>query len=158
MFSGITHDFNPSLLSDAWSVCHRTTYNKPLSSTVVDSILNACSGRKLLLGCRLVNMTNLKIAAMGDRGDVLYDCGKHRACSHVANEVAWYFSTSYSWGFAKPGDGIDRFTCDIQSEGDRSKRLCWHTNNDSSYGGYRCGEIVELNNDATWERLIYHSS
>lgn len=156
-YSGILQDFNPSLLGGGWSLCYRTTYDTALTSTVVDSILNVCSGSKLLLGCRQVNAVNLKLAAMGNRADVLYDCGSTVTCSYVSNGVAWYFSKTYSWGFARPGDPINRQQCDYNAGADETKRLCWHTDLGNAGGGYRCGEVVGLNSDSSWERIIYHS-
>ena len=152
--SGVQHDFNPVLLGDNWAVCYTARYNTYLNSAIMDSILNKCNGSKLLLSCRMVGAPNLKIAAMGDRADVLYDCGDAQTCSHVANGVAWYFSKEFSWGFAKAGDAVDRAQCDFGAGGDDSSRLCWHTG--LSAGGFRCGEAAFLNTDQTWERVIYH--
>ena len=147
---------NPSILGGGWSLCYSGTYAVDMTPTLVDSILNVCSGNKLLLGCRQVGATNLRIAAMGDRADVLYDCGQTQTCSRLANGVAWYFSKTYSWGFARGGDPVSRSSCDSGAGTDETKRLCWHTG--TGGGGYRCGDIVGLNSSPDWQRIIYHAS
>jgi len=153
--SGVQHDLNPALLGYNWALCHKETYDTELNSAGVGSILNQCSGSKLLLGCRKVGAQNLQIAAMGNRADVLYDCGNSVTCANQANGVSWYFSNAYSWGFANGADPVNRFQCDWNSGGDETSRLCWHTGLNDGDGGFRCGATIDLNSDPTWERVIY---
>ena len=152
-YFGVQHDLNTSLLGYNWALCYKAKYNKDLSSARVGSVLKKCSGSKLLLGCRKVGSSNLKIAAMGYRADVLYDCNNYLTCANRANGVAWYYSNAFSWGFANAADPVNRFQCDWHSGADETSRLCWHTGlND---GGFRCGEAVDLHRDPTWEKVIY---
>lgn len=108
-----------------------------------------------MLGCRLKTSSLLSVVAMGLRADVLYNCGTSATCTKVANGVGWYFSTDYSWGFVNNTDSVKRDQCDTASI-NPDYRLCWHTHSIS--GGYRCGSVVGLNSDATYERVIYHSN
>lgn len=124
-----------------------------MTSTIVSTILTACNASRLLLGCRPVGNSLLTVAAMGERANVLYDCSTTASCTNQANGVGWYFSSSYSWGFAQGNDSVTRASCDTSST-NPSYRLCWHTG--SAYGGYRCGITTGLNSATTWERVIYH--
>ena len=96
----VLFNLNPSLLSNTWSSCYAATYATPMSASLISTILTTCSGSKLLLGCRPVGSTALTVAAAGNRADVLYNCGTTTACVNQVNGVGWYFSDSYSWGFA----------------------------------------------------------
>ena len=125
-----------------------------MGGSSLPSILSSCNKKNLLLGCRLVGRTSLTVAAMGNRNDVLYNCGSSSNCTHIANGVGWYYSNSYSWGFASGGNTVTRNTCDDEST-NATYRLCWHTSNN---GGYRCGSTTGLNSDTSWEKVIYHSN
>jgi len=141
-------------LSNDWSQHFIGTYLDILGQSNVPSILSSCNKEKLLLGCRPVGSVSLTVAAMGNRSDVLYDCGTGQSCVHTSNDIGWYYSNSYSWGFAKGGDEVIRNGCDVGSTNGQY-RLCWHTVD--WIGGYRCGSTLGLNYDSSWERVIYHS-
>ena len=141
-------------MTSDWSACYTTTYSTVLTSSLLTSILATCSKAKLLLGCRPVGNTILTVAAMGNRSDVLYNCGSTSSCVYTANGVGWYYSNSYSWGFAQGGDSVTRSSCDTAST-NPTYRLCWHT---GGSGGYRCGATVGLNSATTWQKVIYHSN
>jgi hypothetical protein len=149
-FTGVANDIQMAQLS-GWSQCFTGTYDD--SHTPVGQILMQCNQQKLLLGCRKVGSQVLHVAANADRNDVLFACGTNASCSHDANGATWYFDNGYSWGFARAGDMVTRQSCDIGS-GDDNGRLCWHTSGGNMEGGYRCGENIGLNGDATWERVI----
>jgi hypothetical protein len=125
-----------------------------MGSNNLHIILSSCNKTNLLLGCRPKNSTVLTVAAMGNRADVLYNCSSISNCVRVANGVGWYYSNSYSWGFAKENDPVVRNSCDTGNT-NPAYRLCWHTQNQ---GGYRCGSVSKLNSDATWEKIIYHAN
>ncbi|CAF0780765.1 unnamed protein product [Adineta steineri] len=153
-FAGVQLNLATSSLSSAWSLCYTATYTTIMFTANLTSILASCDGTRLLLGCRSVGSTVLTVAAMGDRAAVLYDCGFARKCTYVANGVGWYYSDSWSWGFVNGNGTVNRNKCDDDSS-DASYRLCWHT---VDYGGYRCGAILNLDYDTTWEKVIYHAN
>jgi hypothetical protein len=134
-----------------WEPCWTGLYNgnEPLAD-----ILAACSGDRLMLGCRPVGDANLTLAAMAPRADVLYDCGSTQDCVHQANGVGWYYSDSHSWGFAPGGEAVSRTSCDTENT-IPEERLCWHTQSNEIDGGWRCGATTGLNNDNSWERMIF---
>ena len=153
---GVQLNFNPSSLPNGWSQCYNGTYNVWMNSTLLSNILSICNKAKLMLGCRPVGNALLTVAAMGLRADVLYNCNTTYNCTNVANGDGWYFSDSWSWGFVNNNDAVQRNECDMGSN-NSNYRLCWHTLS-SNVGGYRCGSIVSLNSDATYERVIYHGT
>ncbi|CAF4287617.1 unnamed protein product [Rotaria sp. Silwood2] len=152
---GVQLNLNPVSLPYGWSQCYNGTYDVFLNTTTLTSVLNTCNKAKLLLGCRPKGNTNLTVAAMGLRADVLYNCSTYSSCTNVANGVGWYYSDNYSWGFANDNDTVARGSCDIGST-NAAYRLCWHT--DQWSGGWRCGASTGLNNDNTTERVIYHAT
>jgi hypothetical protein len=125
-----------------------------MNSSVVSTTLATCSQNKLLLGCRPVGNSIMTVAAMGNRADVLYNCGSTASCTHVANGVGWFFSDSWSWGFVNGYDTVNRDQCD-ENPTNPSYILCWHTN---SVGGYQCGATLGLNSNTSWERIIYQAT
>lgn len=153
-YSGVQRNFFPTSLPSGWSICHVSTYDRNLSSSNLPSILSSCYKSKLLLGCRTTGTTMLTVAAMGDRSDVLYNCGSTTNCRNVANGVGWYYSTIYSWGFANGSDSVNRNPCDLSGT-NPNYRLCWLTNGG---GGYRCGSTTGLTSSTSYEKVIYHSA
>ncbi len=152
--SGVILNFDPTSLSNDWSLCYNGTYNVVLNQSLLTSILSMCNKGKLMLGCRPVCHNLLTVAAMGLRADVLYNCGSATSCTHVANGVGWYYSNSYSWGFVNGNDPVTRSSCDTETT-DSNYRLCWHTPSD---GGYRCGNNTGLNSNSGFVRVIYHAN
>lgn len=152
-FYGVQRVFSTSSLPSGWSLCYSATYATAMSSSTLSSIRTSCYKDKLLLGCRTTGSTTLIVAAMGERDDVMYNCGSSASCKHVANGVGWYYSTSYSWGFADGNSAVFRSVCDTSGT-DPNYRLCWLTNGG---GGYRCGSITGLNSSTSYQKVIYHS-
>ncbi|MBM4319186.1 MAG: hypothetical protein FJ125_04320, partial [Deltaproteobacteria bacterium] len=134
-----------------WYSCWTGRYSE--SGSDIAQMLQNCTGNQLLLGCRKVGARMLTLAASGDRADVLSDCGQRPGCAHEANGVAWYFSSSWSWGFAPAGLGVQRSPCDTSAaSGDR--RMCWRTSGGKLRSGSRCGSN-SLDGNAGWERVVF---
>ena len=152
MISGVQINFDPTLLSNDWSLCYNGTYDLALNLNSNTSVLNICNKGKLMLGCRPTGSSLLAVAAMGLRTDVLYNCGTVQNCTHVADCVGWYYSDSYSWGFVNHTDSVVRNSCDTSST-NSAFRLCWHT---PAASGYRCGSNVTY--ATNYERVIYHAN
>jgi hypothetical protein len=154
--SGPITNLDPSiLLSNGWTECYNGTYSVNFLPGEVATVLSQCNLGKLLLACKPINNSVYTLAAMGLRNDVLYNCSNNATCTHVANEVGWYFSDSYSWGFVNGTDSVTRNSCDTEST-DPTLRLCWHTG--GAYGGYRCGSTLSLNSVTTWERSVWQAN
>ena len=134
-----------------WEECFSEPYGS--SGTNVREVLARCDRPFLLLGCRRVNADVLVVAAAGEREHVLHESGQGNEL-HVHNDVGWYFSDSHSWGFVAAGEAVRRSSCDVDSTRPET-RLCWHTRAAALSGGYRCGATTSLNNDNSWERVIF---
>ena len=93
---------------------------------------------------------------MGERGEVFRDTGDRNNNLNTHNGVDWYFSRSYSIGFVAVGTGVQRNSCDVGNN-QAQLRLCWHTQNNTLSGGYRCGAQTGLNGARDWERVIWTS-
>jgi hypothetical protein len=149
--SGVQQNVPPAKLT-GWSQCYLDTYDVPLETKVQGIVQQSCTKQKLMLACRQKGQANWQLAAMGARADVLFDCGSDVACTHAANGVGWYYSPTWSWGFANAGDPVSRNECDVDGG---PLRLCWHTV--SMAGGYRCGDQTGLNSDPGWERAVFQA-
>ncbi|MEO7329710.1 MAG: hypothetical protein ABI193_14110 [Minicystis sp.] len=147
---GVLQNVSPATLT-GWTQCYSDTYDVNLQGSLA-GLLQQCSKGKLLMACAPVNAANYTLVAMGLRPDVLFECGSDPACTHIANNVGWYFNNNWSWGFVKAGDPVQRNECDVAAG---PLRLCWHTVNGA--GGYRCGDAAGLNGDSTWKRYVYQA-
>jgi hypothetical protein len=155
VFAGVQNDIKIASLA-GWSQCWIGTYgnNYPLMNGN-NGIFDQCKGSKLLTGCRQMGSDTLHVAAQGDRVDVLFDTGMGNV-THNANGVGWYYNNSWSWGFAKAGDGVSRNSCDTNFFQDTEQRMCWHTGGNQLNGGYRCGSQVSFGGD--YERLVFQAN
>jgi cysteine-rich repeat protein len=132
-----------------WEECWSGTfggYYPDLSGMILGQ---QCTGSKLLIGCRPVDSPTFTLLAMGERADVLFDTGNGNI-THDANGVSWYYSGSYSMGFAELGTGVSRNSCDT-SQVSPTLRMCWHTSGNAITNGYRCGTTYPQNN---YEKVI----
>jgi hypothetical protein len=136
---------------DDWKLCFTDLYN---GSESLDGILAQCSGDPLMLAGGPTGSQTLTVLAAAPRADVLFDTGTSND-PHNANGSGWYFNPSWSWGFAKQGDPINRDNCDTLEDPNSDLRLCWHTDTGNIDGGYRAGATLELNNSVDYTRYIY---
>jgi hypothetical protein len=143
-----------TVTSGGWAQCFIEKYNGNTSLTTV--LTNNCTKADLMLACRQTNSQTLTVLSWAPRGDVIFSTGTGNT-PHNANGTGWYYSNSYSWGFAKLGDALSRNSCDIQNT-NPALRLCWHTGGNSLNGGWRCGSTTSLNSSTTWERIVYHKN
>ncbi|CAF4613374.1 unnamed protein product [Didymodactylos carnosus] len=123
---------------------------------LTDSLNRQCNKQKLLLACRSVGATTFTLAAMGMRSNVLFDCKSDTRCTHIANDVGWYYSPTHSCGFVNGTDSVYRDKCDKLTDKNSNLRLCWQPAVDE--GGYRCEINKPLNADLTWKRTIWHAN
>jgi cysteine-rich repeat protein len=142
----------PEASLSGWTPCWKGDYNAVVP--VVD-ILAGCTRANLMLACRPIGSPDFALLAHAPREAVLTDTGTTNTPTN-ANGSAWYFNDSFSWGFAKEGDLLQRNSCDT-GDVNPEQRLCWHTSAGSTDTGYRCGNN-NLNGDATWERVVLHAN
>jgi hypothetical protein len=147
---------------DGWQQCFSGTYAADTSQ--LSDILAQCDKGLLLLAGGPTGSSTLTALAAAPRADVLFETGQSNT-PHDANGSGWYFDNSFSWGFAKQGDPIDRDTCDVAASDDGDPngpnpdlRLCWHTQNGHLDGGYRAGAVIRLNTSTDYTRYIYQAT
>ncbi|MFO0635949.1 MAG: hypothetical protein U0168_24170 [Nannocystaceae bacterium] len=155
-FSGVLTDLDEASLL-GWTECYVDTYAN--AGTALADILAQCDQGHLLMGCRATGTTTLLVAANAPRADVTFDTGITDV-PHDANGVGWYFSDTWSWGFAPQGAPIHRDSCDIidsiYSPGTLGEqRLCYQTYAGTISQGWRCGLADELNGSIDYERVFY---
>ena len=145
-----------TITEGGWELCFSETYADHMDSSVANRIrYSQCTKSKLMLGCRSRSHPDTILTlAWASRDCVFYNAGYPHGVKSCEG-TDWYFSRSYSWGFAKQGDGVSRNSCDYAGTGCNDCRLCWLTN--ESYGGYRCGSTTSLNYDSTYERIIFQT-
>jgi len=151
-FSGIKTDLPIADLA-GWHECYRTVYAD--MNAHPELMEQSCTGSKIMLACRETGSAILKVAAYAQRDEVFFNTGDSGNTVHTANDVDWYYSYSYSMGFAPVGEGVDRNSADIQDIGS-PYRLSWHTH-DWFTGGFRCGNITWINYSNDYEKIIYEA-
>ena len=139
-----------------WTVCYSDLYNA--STGVLANVLAACNKANLMLACRPTGTNTYALLAQAPRADATFITPNDATTTHLANGTAWYFSTNFSWGFAKPGDAVNKNQCDVATGTNPEQRLCWHTlgAGPSLSGGFRCGATTGLNGSTAWQRVVLH--
>ena len=113
--------------------------------------LAGCSGDRLLVAGRETGSGTLLVLAQALSNDVLFNTGAaNNGITNVANGTGWYNADNWSFGFAPVGEAVEKAECDTNSG---IGRLCIHTLTFS--GGYRINNILGLNNDASYEKLVF---
>lgn len=151
--SGILQNVLESDLT-GWTQCFSDDYGN--YNTPFTTIVSQCDKAKLLIGCKPTGTQTLTLAAMADRNDVLFDCGQQANCTHLANGVGFYYSDTWSWGFAPSNVGVNRNSCDVgDGSGGDDQRMCWHSWGGFINGGYRCGNNYPF--DSSWTRVVFEA-
>ncbi|MFO0665117.1 MAG: hypothetical protein U0174_14280 [Polyangiaceae bacterium] len=154
--AGVQTNVPESVATGGWQQCFRETFGQ---SSALSTMKAACNKANLMVACKMVGQPDLLVLAQGPRADVLFDVGNGSTATHAANGVNWYYSESWSWGFAPGGAPVMRQSCDTQdsSAGDPTQtlRMCIHTSSGSTSSGYRCGANSSVN--ANFERIVYQA-
>jgi hypothetical protein len=147
---------------EGWTLCFSGPYGE--SGASLSGILSNCHDPLLLLAGAPNGSSTLTVLAAAPRADVIFDTGQSNT-PHDANGSGWYFNDSWSWGFAKQGDPIERDDCDIVGDSDDPTgpngdlRLCWHTAAGALDGGFRAGTADFLNSEPSgYTRYIYQAA
>jgi hypothetical protein len=141
-----------------WTLCFAEPYGK--GGTSITAALAGCTGDKLMMAGIANGSSVIKLLAQADKADVTLDTGTGDT-THIANGTGWYFSPSFSWGFAPAGSAVLRASCDASGvfNGDTSgfnQRLCWHTSNGVLTGGWRVGDAYWLNDEPSgYTKLLF---
>jgi hypothetical protein len=68
-----------------WTQCYADTYNVVLNLQIAN-IQASCTKQYMMLACRPAGQSNLQVAAMANRSDVMFDTGTDNT-PHNANGV-----------------------------------------------------------------------
>jgi hypothetical protein len=123
-------------------------YQQPYSHSTTESVINDTKGARILIAARHKNSSRLALCAMGRREDVVRETVENETT--FENGVYFYHWKNRSIGFS-PADDINLGTADL---GNGSKKLSWHL---TGRGGYRCGNLIRLNDSSEWEKLIFYA-
>jgi hypothetical protein len=126
-----------------------------------ENVLTPCQGENIMMAGRVAGDPIFLLLAAGNRAAVTLDVGDGADSHHPVNGSEWYFSPSWSWGFAPLGDYTNRLSCDIVGSTsfdpggpDGDKRMCLHTA--AGYGGWRIGLFDFLNDEPTgFEKVFF---
>ena len=140
-----------SVTSGGWRECFKQAYRDSFDSNIVTSIMESyCKGSDIMLACRKENFASIQLLAWAPRSCVFTNTtGTSGSVTTNCQGTEWYFSKSYSWGFAAGGDTVSKSSCDKASSGSPNKRLCFHTDGST---GYRCGNT---GSSSSYELLIF---
>lgn len=146
---GVQNDVAAATVTNTWGFtqCFSATYGA--SGLTTAGMLSNCQGDYLMMGARRTGSNVFEVLAAANYADVIFNTGISNI-THKANGVGWYFSSSWSWGFASATDTVVRNSCDISGAQERD-RLCWHT---GGSGGWRAGSFTGLNYDNGWEKVL----
>lgn len=150
-----------AITSGGWTMCFSETYGT--YGTSIASATSNCTGDLLMMGGGPTGSSVLDVIAWAPTTDVMFFTGTSNT-PHNANQTGWYFSDSYSWGFAPQGAAISRSSCDTSGsiwsslDGTQDQRLCWHTSSNTLQGGWRSGNNINLNGSSEFTRYLFTAS
>lgn len=154
---GVMNDVSAATVAGwGFTECYSAGYG--MTGDPVDGVLAGCSsGGVLMMAARRTGSDMFDVLAAANLADVTFFTGFSNT-THSANGVEWYFSDSYSWGFAGAGDIVNRTSCDAWDAFGghplERDRLCWHTGGGTMNGGWRSGDNIWLNEDNGWEKVL----
>lgn len=143
VFSGVKENV-PLKMLRGWTLY----YHKPYSDKTTEQILNECPGIRVLIGAKSKNSNTIALCAIGDKEKVMKETQNNQVTED--NDVYWYHWKHNSFGFSDTKD-INLGSADLL-EGTR--KLSWHL---TGRGGYRVGEIKNLNESEQFEKLIFYN-
>lgn len=129
---------------------YNTTYSTKISSQQLNDIKSDCTENTLLCaGGGVGNTDKLYLIACGNCRNVLQNTYRNKP--KYSGSAYWYFTPGYSFGFS-PNSTIKQTPVDSSDPSD-SLRLSWYI--DIYYGGWRLGDIVDLNHDRFYRKYIF---
>ena len=172
-FSGVKTNFSlTEFLNQGWKPCFNLTYDDYLPD--FNGTLEAnCNGEYLLVGCYLPSdTTTMVVGAMGLKYEVLTQTPRplsppdYRYRSfNIHNNVSWYFTDDYSFGFAPEDAYIYQTSCDEYALGSvyarfpQSYRMCWYIGSSMLLRpGWSCGQFAKLEYEILANRIVLYAN
>ena len=150
---------------NGWTLC----YDEPYSDYTNQSSFSSCltgDGYSLFVGAK-ENSTSEKfyIGAYGPSSVITTntsnDSSAYLPSWHEGYNVYWYYYPGQSFGYA-PIATVILDSADVYDFSD-IQRLSWHTHFGADrgsfrVGGYRAGDIIGLNDDTVWRKVVYYKA
>ena len=174
-FSGVKTNFSlTQFLNEGWKPCFNISYDDSFPN--FNGTLEAnCSGEYLLVGCYLPSdTTTLIVGAMGLKSEVLTktpialnDVKDRYHSFNIHNNVSWYFTDDYSFGFAPEDAYIYQTTCDYyairhpNATYPQEYRMCWSIGASMNLvPGWSCGNLTGLTHysQAIAQRIVLYAT
>lgn len=133
------------LKRDGWRIIYEHDYAHP---TTFDEIYFYDSSGFYCVGAYETNQDKLILCAFGDQ-NIFKENKLTGFCEILCNDVFWYLRKGSSFGFSDKKE-ISLFQADTMN-GD--KRLSWHL---EGSGGYRIGDMINLNNSKQYNKIILY--
>ena len=128
--------------------CHyEAPYHHPTSNLDLDSV--PAHAEWLFVGAREAGSHSVALGAFGRREEVLAVTPQNQPHRH--NDVWWYRTSSYSFGFS-PTQDVSQYRADALQPRDE-RRLSWHLQGD---GGWRAGGVCDLNGQTAWRKVVLY--
>jgi hypothetical protein len=144
---GVVYDYPVTTVSATCKICYDVKYDYP----TITSDITDCTGPYLFVGAlNGISSTSFALGAFSPASEVQQFTPVLNT-PHLFNDVYWYLTPGYSFGFADNGL-INQNQADFLTVG--PSRLSWHL--DLGVGGYRAGDVTGLNGDTTWVKRIYN--
>ena len=126
------------------------TYDYITTDSEILDLRNRCNaGSVLCVGGGIRGDDNMRLVACGKCLSVLAVTVLNTP--NYVSSAYWYYTPGQSFGFS-PSSYITQSSCDSSNQND-NLRLCWHTDNNS--GGWRLGNIVNLNSDSSYSKYVF---
>ena len=136
-----------TVTSGGWTACYSAAMGVAIGNAG-EAVLDVCQGDFIMMAGRATGSQTLLSLAATTRADALIDTGDNTMVYHLSNGSNWWYSDSWSWGFAGASESPFNFECGTADAG-----MCLHTM--SSLGGFSINRINGLNDSTAYEKLFF---
>lgn len=143
-----------NVTNGGWTLCYSDQYRTIAN---LSTILNACTGKYIMLAAGATGNANYSLLAAGEREFVFKPTGLNVTTDN--NGTFWYYNVSKSMGFA-PTSRISQSSADVYDRSN-TQRMSWHLGHcgaNKICGGWRVGSVTGLNGSTAYVRAIYTSN
>jgi hypothetical protein len=141
-----------TITNGGWTQCYSSTMSTFIGSSA-QNVLSQCNGNYLMMAGRLTGQDTFLLLAETTIADATFNTDSGTSNTHLSNGTNWYFGSDWSWGFAGANESVSLDQCDTLSGDDR---MCLHTVNGA--GGYRIGNVFNLNVSTNYEKVFFVSN
>lgn len=143
-----------AVVNGGWSVAYRGDYG--IGFDLASLISSIAAGKNVMFAALQDGSSTFKLLSYATKEQVFALTGANQ--THAANGAEWYYNSS-SIGFAGLGDAIIQNSADVGGDAyganAENDRLSWHTTGTKWVsGGWRAGNVINLNSSRTWDRVI----